>query len=188
MIAISPESDVAKNHGSGYRSRRAWIARFPVVKDHDMPPLKPRRGFRPSLERLETLQLLSAGGATASVVNLKGTKIGRDAYLAIAGSTATFQRDNIYIHSLNYKGATDTVRGGAVVTYKIPVLGSVTSTIRFKTSLTRPRTRDVSVSVDKYSEFVSNKDRLKVATAIVNLITHDRQAIQDASTNAKTST
>lgn len=148
-----------------------------------MPTSKTRRNFRPGLDRLEGLCLLSGGVRAAAatlppgVVDLKPTSIARDLNRAILDSTASFRREGVLVTTLTADDATDTIRGGAVVSYKIPVLGSVTSTIRFRTSVENPRPRDVKVSVSKFGAFVRRGDRDKVALAIVKILRKDHDQI-----------
>ena len=148
-----------------------------------MPQTKPIRRFRPRLDRLEPIQLLAGGLRHAAMVHpaatvdLKGTGVAHDAALAIYHATASFRRDGVYVAVLTADDASRTIRGGAVVTYKIPVLGEVTSTVRFKTNIDNPRPRDVKVSVSKFGNFVRKGDRDKVALAVVRIIRRDHDQI-----------
>ncbi len=140
-----------------------------------MPNFAKRNALRPTVDHLEPLVLLS--GTVNGVTDLKGTSIAADVNRTILDSTASFRRDNVYLHSLTADHKTGMIRGGAIVTYKVPIVGSVTSTILFKTSIDKPRPRDVFVKVSKFGNFVSNKDRQKVSIAIAKLIQKDHDAI-----------
>src|SRR3954454_13496583 len=113
------------------------------------------RKFRPALDRLEPLCLLSAGlhPRTAlvhqeNIVDLKPTQVGRDTLRAISQSTLKFGRGTITLNALTADDVTRTVRGAATVSYRISLFTKVTSNIVFQTSLDDPKPGDVKVNLD----------------------------------------
>ncbi|MDB5350379.1 MAG: hypothetical protein JWN86_1626 [Planctomycetota bacterium] len=147
-----------------------------------MPTSKSRK-FRPRLDRLEPICLLSAGVHGPAmvhqykVVDLKTSTIGHDTAIAIASSTSSFRRNSITLDALTADDTSRTVSGSAQVKYKIGFFGTVTSSIQFTTNLDNPRPNDIKVSISKYGIFVSSKARAKVGTAIASVIRRDHDQI-----------
>lgn len=142
------------------------------------------RPFRPFVDRLESICLLSAGLKppavvhAMAVVDLKGTPVGADALTALRNSTPSSGRQKLVVNSLTADDSTNTVSGRATGLYKFSFIGSITATISFKTSIEAPRVKDVQVSVNKFSSFIlKGSTKLKVQKAVVQFLNQDRDQI-----------
>ncbi len=150
-----------------------------------MPAVKTRRAYRPLVENLETYCLLSAlpvnPPATvhqASIVNLMGTQVDRDAYNIISQASPHFAQRNFQITMLNVDSNTRMVRGVATASYGVQFLGSLKGTIQFKTSLDSPRPQDVKFTISQFSSLITGASKRQVQQAVVNFINRDRAAIE----------
>lgn len=150
-----------------------------------MSTANPRRpAFRPAVERLETVCLLSTVLKPAAVVHaravidLKPTTVGADALQALKDSTPTTGRQRLVVNRLTAEDATNQVAGKATGNYRVSILGSITATIVFKTDIDNPRAKDVKVSVDRFGSFLTSGAKLKVQRAVVNFLRRDHDKIE----------
>ena len=142
------------------------------------------RKFRPTLERLETVCLLS-GGVHASavvhamtIVDLKPTTVGTDAISTISNSTPHSRRGPIHLVILMADSSTNTITGFATETYKIPIIGNITATIQFKTDIDSPKPGNIKVSANKFSSFIiTSRTKSSVQRAVVNFLKQDHDQI-----------
>jgi hypothetical protein len=148
-----------------------------------MPRAK-SRSFRPAVDRLEPLCLLSAGlhspavVHSLTVVDLKPTQVGADALIALSNSTPHSSRKSLVVNSLTADDATNIVSGRATEVYHFSFIGSLTATISFKTSIDTPRVQDVHVSVNKFGSLIlRGSTKLKVQRTVVSFIQRDHAAI-----------
>ncbi len=144
-------------------------------------PAKSRR-FRPSIDRMEPICLLSGGihGAAVhalTVVDLKPTQIGADAIQAISNSTPHGSRQKIVLSKLTADSSTNTISGLASETYKVPIIGTITVTVQFKTNIDTPKPGDVKVSLSKFGAFFSSSKKLTVQKGVVSFLKHDHDQI-----------
>ena len=151
-----------------------------------MPRPSTRRS-RPSLERLESLDLPSATPLAPAVriVNLTSTPIAADAKNYLAASAPAQGRQRGTINSL--AAAPGLVAGVMTIQYRVKVLPSFLTPfspsvsfvmrVQFVTSLDNPRPGDVAVSYSKNIVPNGASVRAKVALGIVAFINHDRAAI-----------
>ena len=141
------------------------------------------RSYRPSVDRLEPLRLLSAGLSTPAqvhadkVVDLSGTQVARDITNAVAHSTVKFTRGKILLTGLTVDDSTRMIRGGTTATYKLGFLAKVTSNVAFQTSVDSPAPADVKTYLSKFNSFLSRKDRVKVANAVAQVLVKDHDLI-----------
>lgn len=143
------------------------------------------RSFRPIVDRLESLCLLSGGlGAPAAVahvltvVDLKPTVVGTDALSALNNSTPHSGRKSLLVNSLTADDSTNTISGKATESYHFSFVGTLTASISFKTSIDAPSTQDVHVTVNKFSSLLlRGSTKLKIQKAVVSFIQRDHDQI-----------
>lgn len=129
-----------------------------------------RSRFRPAVDRLETLCLLST-------VDLTGSSVGVDVVRAVGTSTPRTGRQSVALKTLSADDATDLISGTVLERHKFAIIGTVTTTVRFKTSIESPKPGDVQVTLDRFNGFLSSSARTKVAKAVANVIRRDHDAI-----------
>ena len=142
-----------------------------------------RRVFRPRFDLMESKCLLSGGAGLAtvhqeSIVNLLPTQVGADALNAVEESAPHTDRQRIVFRTLTANSAAGTISGTALGLYHVPIIGSLTATIKFTTSIDAPRAKDVKVSLNKYNIFLKASDRNRIAEAVATFIQNDQSAIQ----------
>lgn len=141
------------------------------------------RSFYPSGDRLESLCLLSGGMHAPeivhaqAVVDLKPTTVGDDALRALSNSAPHTGRQRLVVNKLTADDATNKITGLATGFYKVSVIGSINATIKFKTSIDAPKTKDVQVSLNRFNSFLRSSDKLKIQKAVVKFIQQDHDAI-----------
>lgn len=147
----------------------------------------PTRRSRPSLERLESLDLPSASPMTPAIVNLAATPIAADLKNYVAASAPAQGRQRGTVDSFAAAPAAGLVAGVMTVNYRVKVLPSFISVfspsvsfvmrVQFVTSLDNPRPGDVTVTYSKNIVPNGASVRAKVAAGIVAFLNHDRAAI-----------
>lgn len=143
------------------------------------------RSFRPAVDRLESLCLLSAGlhapAAVAhvlTIVDLKPTPVGADVLDAISNSAPHSGRKSLAVNTLTADDATNTITGRASATYHFAFIGNLSATISFKSSIDAPSTKDVHVSVSKFGSLIlRGSTKLKIQKAVVSFIQRDHDLI-----------
>lgn len=142
--------------------------------------------FRPAVDRLEPLCLLSAGLRGPAlvhqnkVVDLRTTPIGADALAALSQATPSEARRSISLDSLTANDKNRKVTGSASATYDVG--GPLTAQVRFTTSIDRPRVQDVKVSMNRRPSLITAGQKAQVARAVVNFLKADRAQISAALT------
>ena len=149
-----------------------------------MPRPSSRRS-RPSLERLESLDLPSG-----AYVNLIATPVAVDAKSYLVASTPAQGRQRGTINALVAVPATGYVAGVATVQYRVRVIPSYlllfspsvsfTMHVSFTTPLDDPRPGDVTVTYSKNVVPFGASVRAKVAQGIVAFLRRDGAAIAAA--------
>jgi hypothetical protein len=142
-----------------------------------MPHPSSRR-TRPAVERLESLDLLSAGATAADAKNY------------LTASTPSQGRQRGTINALVVVPATGYIAGVATVQYKVKVIPeyvlpfsptvSFAMHITFTTPLDDPRPGDVTVTYSKNTVPFGGSIRARVAQGIVAFLRHDGPAIASA--------
>lgn len=145
-------------------------------------PRPPSRRSRPTLERLESLDLPSA-----AYVNLIATPVAVDAKNYLGASTPSQGRRRGTINALVAVPATGYVAGVATVQYRVKVIPSFllpfspsvsfAMHVSFATPLDDPRPGDVSVTYSKNVVPFGASVRAKIAQGIVAFLHRDRAAI-----------
>ena len=142
------------------------------------------RKFRPSLDRLENLCLLSGGVHGAAmvhalkVVDLTSTTVGDDAVTAVNFSTPHNRRKSINLVMLNADSSTNTISGVVTETYKFPLIGTITTTTQFRTNIDTPNPANVKLTANKFSVFfVTPHTKKNVQRAIINFLNQDHAQI-----------
>lgn len=158
-------------------------------------PRPATRRSRPCVERLESLDLPSAG--LPAFANLTATPVAADAKRFLSASTPAAGRQRGVVNALvAVPGAAglgaggDAVAGVMTLQYRVKVLPSFLSPfspsvsfamdVSFATSLDDPRPGDVAVSYTKNLIANGASVRARVAAGIVAFLRHDRAAIAAA--------
>jgi hypothetical protein len=133
--------------------------------------------------------LLSAGVHSSAivhalaVVDLKPTQVGKDALAAIGNVSPRSYRQKIVIKSLTADSSTNTIFGVALETYKVPIVGTVTATIQFKTNIDTPKAGDVKASVNKFGSLLTASRKKTIQNGVVQFLKKEHQLIVNALAN-----
>ena len=156
-------------------------------------PRPPTRRSRPSLERLESLDLPSAMPLAAApapafrIVNLASTPIAAGLKTYLAASAPPQGRRRGTVDSFAVAPDAGLVAGVMTVDYRVKILPSFLTPfspsvsfamrVQFVTSLDDPRPGDVAVTYTKNVVPFGGTVRARVAQGIVAFLRHDRAAI-----------
>lgn len=158
-----------------------------------MSSARKSKRFVPRLQTNERRVLLSATAARVhaqvephrprrvhadGMIDLKPTQVGKDVLRALALAAPQHYRKEIGIRYLHAR-PTGMIEGAAAAKYEIPVLGELTSALRFRTRAKNPRVEDIQFKTDGFaSNFIRKQDQQRVARAIIYALKRDASSIQ----------
>jgi hypothetical protein len=114
-------------------------------------------------------------------VDQKPNVIGADALRTLQQATPDTFRQDLTLNRLTADDVRRKVSGSAAAVYNIAGVGSVTANVNFTTSLDRPKTGDVKVTIARrFGSFLNANRKAQVARAVVGFIRQDHDQIDAA--------
>src|SRR5947209_8634238 len=90
-----------------------------------MPTARTRPSFRPSVDRLETIRLLSGGVHAESVIDLKPTTVAVDLVRTVAANSPRTGRQSVVVSRLTADDSTNLITGQITEQHKFTIIGTV---------------------------------------------------------------